>query len=105
MSCENCEIKEEKMPASVPYMVYETAQARNERDKKRLLIALVVSVVLIFISNAIWLWAWMQYDYTSEEIIVDSNDGGNANYIGQNGDINNYGEGDSPSENSETQEQ
>lgn len=105
MSCENCEIKEEKMPESVPYMVYETAQARNERDKKRLLIALVVSVVLVFISNAIWLWAWMQYDYTSEEIIVDSNDGGNANYIGQNGDINNYGESYSPSENSETQEQ
>jgi hypothetical protein len=34
----------------------------------------------------------MQYDYTSEtyeEVIVDAKDGGNANYIGQDGDIYN----------------
>jgi hypothetical protein len=31
----------------------------------------------------------MQYDYSSEETIVDvnSDDGGNANYIGNDGDI------------------
>lgn len=105
MSCENCVITNEtSIPENVPYVVYESAQARNERDKKRLLIALIISVVLVFISNAIWLWAWMQYDYVSEEVIVDSADGGNANYIGQNGDINNYGEGSSASEDSQAQE-
>ena len=38
-----------------------------------------------------WLWGWLQYDYTSvtEEIIVDAEDNGNANYIGQDGNIYN----------------
>jgi hypothetical protein len=31
--------------------------------------------------------AWNSYDYTSEEVIIDSQDGGNANYIGNDGDI------------------
>lgn len=83
----------------VSYLVYEATQVRNERTIKRLIIALIVAVVLIFVSNAIWLYAWMQYDYTGEEIIVDSNDGGNANYIGHDGDINNG------TNNSETEDQ
>lgn len=73
----------------VPYLIYEATQVRNERTVKKLIIALIISIALIFASNAIWLYAWMQYDYAGEEIIVDSNDGGNANYIGHDGDINN----------------
>jgi hypothetical protein len=66
-----------------------------ERQVKRGWIALIVAVCLLFASNAAWLYAWMQYDYTSEEVIVDvnSDDGGNANYIGNDGDIVN-GESD-----------
>ena len=42
-----------------------------------------------------WLWAWSQYDYTSEDsttttetssIVIDADDG-IANYIGNDGDI------------------
>lgn len=66
--------------------------ARNERAVKRLVIALIVAIALIFASNAIWLYAWMQYDYSSDmttsEINVDGKDG-IANYIGNDGDINN----------------
>ena len=53
------------------------------------LIALIFAVCLLFASNAVWLYAWYQYDYSSEEIIVeqDAQDGGNANYIGNDGDI------------------
>lgn len=99
-NCENCtECTEvewtEKKPETVPYIVYEAEQERSVKREKRLIIALITAVALIFASNAIWLWAWMQYDYTSEEIHVDSADGGNANYIGQDGDIYNgtgYGE-------------
>jgi hypothetical protein len=77
------------MENNVPYIVHEAAQARSERHIKRLVIALVVAIVLIFASNAAWLWAWMQYDYTSTETIVkqDSSDGGDANYIGNDGSI------------------
>lgn len=72
---------------SIPYIVYEGAQARNERSLKRLTIALIVSVLLMFVTNAIWLYCWMQYDYTTESISVDAQDG-IANYIGERGNIN-----------------
>lgn len=88
MDCKTC--KENR--TSVPYIVHEAAEARNERHIKRLAVALVVAVALIFASNALWLWAWMQYDYDveTEEYTVDLDAGeGNANYIGQDGDIYN----------------
>lgn len=74
---------------AVPYIVYEGEQARNERHIKRLVIALIVAVVLIFASNLAWLIAWCQYDYGSQETVVelDGTSGGNANYIGNDGDI------------------
>ena len=94
-NCEACKGKEANAPESVPYIVHESSMARMERQVKRLWIALIVCIAMIFASNATWLYAWMQYDYTSEEVIVDvnSDDGGNANYIGNDGDIVN-GESD-----------
>lgn len=76
---------------SVPYIVYESAQARSERRDKRLILALIIVTAMMFISNIFWLWAWMRYDYTSEESVItlDSQDGGNANYIGHDGEISN----------------
>ena len=74
----------------VSYLLFEATQARNERTIKRLIIALIVAVTLIFASNAIWLYAWMQYDYVSEETMVDIDSKyGPANYIGNDGDIYN----------------
>lgn len=94
-NCETCKGKEAHSPESVPYIVHESSMARMERQIKRLWIALIVAIALLFASSAIFTWAWMQYDYTSEETIVDvnSDDGGNANYIGNDGDIVN-GESD-----------
>lgn len=87
---------------NIPYIVYESEQARSERHIKRLIMALVISIMLIFVSNALWLYAWMQYDYVGEEVTthtvdVDAKDG-TANYIGNNGDIVN-GENKSYKEN------
>lgn len=74
---------------NVPYIVYEGTMARFERTIKRLIIALVIAVLLIFASNGLWLYEWCQYDYSN--ISVDSEDGGNANYLqaGMDGVINN----------------
>ena len=69
-NCETCKNKPQA-PESVPYIVHESAMARMERQIKRGWIALIVAVCLLFASNAAWLYAWMQYDYTSEEIIVE----------------------------------
>lgn len=103
MGCNECENKEKQdMPESVPYIVYEGERVRSERIIKRLWIALIVLtlsfVTYALVNNASWLWAWMQYDY--ETVTVDSADGGNANYIGQDGDIYN-GDGYSQKANQE----
>ncbi len=75
---------------SIPFVVYESTTTKMERCIKRLIIALVISIVLMFASNAIWLWAWNQYDYTSEEVTY-SQDGAGLNNIntGTQGDVRN----------------
>jgi hypothetical protein len=52
----------------------------------------LITLVMLFATNAAWLYEWTQYDYVS----VDSQ-GGSANYIGRDGDITN-GSSESPSE-------
>lgn len=57
--------KSEAMPADVSYIVHEGAMARSERMIKRLFIALVISLLLLFASNMIWLYEWSRYDTIS----------------------------------------
>lgn len=73
----------------IPYFVYERTMARFERTIKRLIIVIVIAVVTLFASNMAWLYVFNSYDVVSEEVAIDSNDGGNANYIGASGIINN----------------
>lgn len=85
-NCENCK-KVQNVPENVPYIVHESSMARMERQVKRGWIALIVAVCLLFASNAAWLYAWCQYDYSSEEIVTVDGKDGIANYIGNDGDI------------------
>lgn len=78
-------MNDEKM--CVPYIVYEGEMARQERHAKRLIIMLAIMLVLFFASNMAWLYVWDQYEYVDDDVTVDSQDGGNANYIGNDGDI------------------
>lgn len=57
-------------------------------------ILIVVLIVILAGTNIYHIYQWSQFD----TIVVDSGDGGNAGYIGNDGDINNYGEGSSPKE-------
>lgn len=81
----------------VPFIVYEGTIARFERTVKRLLILVGIAILLLFASNAIWIYEWNQYDYS--DVIMDNTDGGNANFMGAgaSGVINN-GEGKSSNE-------
>lgn len=76
----------------IPFIVLESTVSRMERIIKRLTIALIVTIFLIFTSNIAWLYAWMQYDYSSsastETVTIDGKEGV-ANYIGNDGDITN----------------
>ena len=93
-------MNDEKM--YVPYIVYEGEMARQERHIKRLIIMLAIMLVLFFASNMAWLYVWNQYEYVEEDVSVDSQDGGNANYIGNDGAIIN---GISNGKKAETQEE
>lgn len=83
---------------SISYIAHESAMARAERHIKRLWIALIVAIVMIAVTNVAWLIYISQYDFESYEISTDG--GGNANYIGNDGDIYN-GKSDSQKENKE----
>jgi cell division septal protein FtsQ len=79
---------------TVPYIVHESAMARNERHIRRLVIALIVAIVMMVISNLAWLYMWNSYEYVGDSSISVEGEG-NANYIGNDGDITN---GESSSE-------
>ena len=90
----------------VPYIVYESSVARMERITKRLVIALVISIMITFLSNMAWLHYFNQCDYVGESqyVDIDSADG-IANYIGNNGDIVNGKDNSDNQEKSETAEE
>ena len=81
-------------PVSVPYVVYRDAIDDNRWVVKKLVLALIIAIALMFISNMAWLYAWNQYEYSSETITttVDSDGEGIANYTGGDGGVNTYGE-------------
>lgn len=93
-------------PATIQYVVYESAMARNERstkqliehhDKtnKRLITIIIILIVFLFGTNGIWIIRDLQYNYADLEVTADGN--ANANYIGgdMDGDINNGGKNQS----------
>lgn len=78
---------ETKQSVSVPFIVHEAAMARAERHIKRLWIALIIAIIVIFATNGCWLLFINEYNFESYELSTDG--GGNANFIGNDGDIYN----------------
>ena len=100
---------------SVSFVAFEATCTRLDRIIKRLTVALVICILLVFVSNATWLYAWMQYDYssteettTTETVTVDGKNG-IANYANHGGSVVNgtsssthdYKNGKDPNENPE----
>lgn len=61
--CNHCGT--DKNPASVPYVVHESAMARAERHTKALIWVIVLLIVLLVGTNAGWLW----YESTMETVV------------------------------------
>lgn len=80
---------ENKEMVTIPYFVHEGMMARWERNFKVVLAMLIGTILLLFATNMVWVYYWSQFDISNEEIKVDSSGGGDANYIGRDGDINN----------------
>ena len=90
-------------PTPIPYFahqeivtrlsfVHEGDMDRADRTNRRLIIALVLSIVLIFATNAVWLYEWMQYDYVAEDEYTSTmyeQDGSGINIMGNRNEVNN----------------
>ena len=87
----------------ISYYVFESVQARNERTIKRLWISTIILVILLFVSNALWLWFFSGAEVESYEVTADSNSNAYYNEIGNNfkGDVNNGGTDKSQTDNSD----
>jgi hypothetical protein len=52
-TCNNCNA--ESNMAMIPYIAHEEAIARQERQTKRLWVAIVIAIAIIFTNNVVWL--------------------------------------------------
>lgn len=88
-SCNNC--GETKKPSSVPYTVLVDFKETAKANSLKWFIFSMVLLVLFVGSNCLWIYRESQYEdvVTTEEVIVDAEDDGIANYIGNDGDITN----------------
>ena len=88
-NCETCK-KAQSAPESVPYIVHESSMARMERQIKRLWIALLVVVMMLFASNT----GWFIYESQFETFYYEQDGEGINNVnLGEQGDLNNGTEG------------
>lgn len=82
-TCNNCNTTE-NTNVTVPYVVHEATVARQERQIKRMWIALIVAISMLFASNIGWLiyesqFGTYSYDYTQ--------DGNGNNIIGDDNEV------------------
>ena len=87
----------EKKPDAVPYIVFEAEMARQERQIKRMWIALIAAVVAMVLIVAGFLMYLNQYDFESYQ-----QDGEGVNIIGDGNGVD-YNGPASPKEDEEKQ--
>ena len=85
MSCNSCNQEKEQTSFAMELLKGYSSQA------KRWFIACMVILVLWFSTIGAFVWYLNQYDFESYETIIeqDASDGGDTNYIGNDGDIYN----------------
>lgn len=90
MNCEECR---GTTVEKISYVAYESVLTRFEKQLKRLWVALIIAIVLIFASNCMWLVCFSQYDMTSDTTTtttIDAEQDGDGTNIVGGGDID-YG--------------
>lgn len=78
-------------------IAFERMQTKDEKNDRWRNIIIVLLIILLVITNAMWLIAWNQYDYVDDYSIEAEQDGEGFNILG-GGDVN-YG-----AENNNTQD-
>lgn len=70
-------------------IAFERMQAKDERNDRWRNIIIILLIVLLVATNAMWLWAWNSYDYVDDYSIEAKQDGEGINIVG-GGDVD-YG--------------
>ena len=88
--CNNCGTN--STPASVPYVVHESAMARAEWHTKALVWVIVLLIVLLVVRNGAWLWYENQFEVveetTTETYTIDQDaETGNNNSVINGGEV------------------
>ena len=92
-------------------LAFERMQSKDEQNDHWRNVALIWACIIILVliillvgSNAMWLYAWNQYDYVDEEISVEASQDGDGINIAGAGDISygTNGEGNEKDTNKET---
>ena len=92
-TCNGCGTENQNV--NVPYVAHEAAVARQERQIKRLWIALIVAISMLFASFALFVWYEIQFETISYDY---TQDGQGTNIIGDSNEVNNGAEIESKSE-------
>lgn len=84
MDCTNCNRQVDYPP--VPFVVHENLRAQMDLHARRLVRVIVLLIVLLVGSNALWLWHESMYavERTITEIEQDTDGGGNNYVVGGN---------------------
>lgn len=89
-TCNGCGT-DTKAPASVPYVVHESAMARAERQTKSLVWVIVLLIVLLVGTNVGWLVYESQFEVAEETTetytIQQEGENGNNNSIINGGEV------------------
>lgn len=101
--CNNCGTNENMTKVTMSSADWQLNEQRHERREKRLVWVIVLLIVLLVGSNIAWTIYENQFEdvttTTEENIVVDAEDNGVANYIGNDGDIYNGENNDKKEEN------
>ena len=81
-TCNNCTPTD--LNVSVPYVVHEAEVSRQERQIKRMWVALIVLIVALFLTNMAWIGYESQFETISYE---QDGDGVNNVNLGEQGDV------------------
>lgn len=83
--CNNCGTN--STPASVPYVVHESAMARAERHTKALIWVIVLLIVLLVGSNICWIVYENSFDDMTETYTVEQDGAETNNSVINGGEI------------------
>ena len=94
-NCRTCKEYNTSPPEHVPYIVYKSLRETKEKSAKRF-IAIIMTILLLWACTiGVFVWYLNQYDFSGVDVDVTTDGGGDANYIGQDGQVIN---GTNPSE-------